>query len=311
MNDALELRAIRKGFQSRTGRIQAVSGVSIALQSGQVLAFLGPNGAGKTTTIKVAAGLIAPDAGEVRVYGRSLARDRALCIADLGAVLEGSRNLYWRLTALENLLYWGAMRGVPVRDAERRARELLDQVGLLHRADNTVQTLSRGMQQKLALCQALMHHPRVLLLDEPTLGLDFESSIGIKALVRDLAAAGVAVLLTTHQLDVAQELSDRVAIIRDGQVVVEGETGALLDRYSQPVVTVTAALEWPADLDRRLAGLPARVTGPHTLEVRLEHAEDPIVYHLLERMAPHPLIRVERHQADLAQVFREVVEVEA
>lgn len=303
----IRVQDLTKSFQTRTGRIAAVRGISFEVQAGEVLAFLGPNGAGKTTTIKMTAGLIRPDQGDVLVDGRSLASQHDWVTARMGAVLEGSRNLYWRLTVLENLLYWGAMRRVPGRLARERASNLLRRVDLLTRAHNTVQTLSRGMQQKVALCQALMHEPPVLLLDEPTLGLDYESSESIKGMVRDLAQNGTAVLLTTHQLDIAQELADRVAIVRDGQVVLEGQTAAVLDRFSRPLVQIVAAEPWPADLERRIYGFPVTVTGPDTLELLPGDRGEQALYALLARLEPHPLARVERHQADLAEVFLEVV----
>ena len=309
IDEALALEHLAKSFQTRTGRIDAVRDVSVHVKRGTVLAFLGPNGAGKTTTIKMAAGLVWPDAGEVTVSGRTLHRHHDWATARIGAVLEGSRNLYWRLTVMENLLYWGTMRRMPRQDAARRATELLERVGLADRARNTVQTLSRGMQQKVALCQALMHRPEVLLLDEPTLGLDYESGEGIKHVVRELTQDGTAILLTTHQLDVAQELANEVSIIRDGRVVLSGPTASLLAQHSRPIVSVRAAAPWPSDLSSRLAGLPVSVTAVDTLDITLTESGDPIVYRVLERLEPHPLLAVERHQADLVEVFQDTLEV--
>lgn len=306
MDAILQVSGLKKGFRTRTGRVNAVDGISFEVVRGEVVAFLGPNGAGKTTTIKMVAGLVIPDTGEVIVDGYSVARARPAALSRVGAVLEGSRNLYWRLTVLENLMYWGSVRRVPPGEAKKRADELLQRVGLSGRADNTVQTLSRGMQQKVALCQALMHAPTVLLLDEPTLGLDHESSIDIERMVRELASTGVAILLTTHQLDLAQDLSDRVAIIRQGALTLEGATGEVLKRFSRPVVTVEAAEDWPADIAARLQGLPAAVVGSRTIHLSLAGDDDPVVYDLLARLASHPLSRVERHKADLAEVFEEV-----
>ncbi len=303
----LEVAGLSKVFKTRTGPVPAVQAVSFRVAPGEVLAFLGPNGAGKTTTIKMTAGLVLPDSGDVRVGGESLFARHDAVTAQLGAVLEGSRNLYWRLTVRENLEYWGTMRRMTIRGARRRADELLELVGLADRARNTVQTLSRGMQQKVALCQALMHQPRVLLLDEPTLGLDFESGEGIKRVVRALAERGTAVLLTTHQLDVAQELSDRVAMIRQGRLVLEGATADVLARFSQPMLTVVAQMPWPADIGERMRGLPALVTGADTLTVDVAGDSGRTVYQVLERLYPHPLAKIERHQADLAQVFQQVM----
>ncbi len=305
----LQVDSLVKQFRIRTGPVDAVRGVSFSVASGEILAFLGPNGAGKTTTIKMTAGLIRPDEGAIYIDGINLSTGRNGAVGRIGAVLEGSRNLYWRLTVLENLLYWGTMRRVPYRQARIRAFDLLEQVGLLDRAHSTVQTLSRGMQQKVSLCQALMHRPTVLLLDEPTLGLDFESSEGIKHMVQALAAAGTAILLTTHQLDIAQQLSHRVAMIRDGHLILEGITTDILEKYSKPMYSLVTPIPWPLHLVDAARKTVKDVTliSPDTLQLLPEDEDVDAIYRLLNVLHPHPLLRVERHQADLAEVFQQVM----
>ncbi len=283
--------------------------VTFSIAAGEVFAFLGPNGAGKTTTIKMSAGLVRPDSGSVCIGGYDLWRDHDRAARQMGAVLEGSRNLYWRMTVMENLLYWGTLRGMSTKLAKRRAGDLLERVGLTERARSTVQTLSRGMQQKVALCQALMHGPRLLLLDEPTLGLDYEAGEAIKQMVRGLAQDGTAILLTTHQLDVAQQLSDRLAIIRQGQLVLQGGTADLLQQFSHPVFAIVAASPWTAEILERVrhAAGEVRVIDSVSL-VYTPNSEDMAgVYDLIASLAPHPILRVQRHQADLAEVFQKVV----
>ncbi|MHB1506041.1 MAG: ABC transporter ATP-binding protein [Sulfobacillus sp.] len=298
-----------KRFHSRTGLITAVDHISIAVAAGEVLAFLGPNGAGKTTTIKMVAGLIRPDHGRVVVDGVDVTGRPALAAGRLGAVLEGSRNLYWRLTCLENLIYWGTLRRLTPAVARQRAGELLRMVDLEDRQHNSVQTLSRGMQQKLALCQALMHRPRLVLLDEPTLGLDFASAEAIKATVRQLCQEGVAILLTTHQMDVAQQLADRLAIIRAGQLVLTGRTQEVLTRYSRPVWRVTASEAFSADqlAAARTLGWPIEQPTPKDLLVTPPEDDPAAIYRLLDVLRPAAIRLVERHQADLAEVFQQVV----
>ncbi len=283
--------------------------VTFSIAAGEVFAFLGPNGAGKTTTIKMSAGLVRPDSGSVCIGGYDLWRDHDRAARQMGAVLEGSRNLYWRMTVMENLLYWGTLRGMSTKLAKRRAGDLLERVGLTERARSTVQTLSRGMQQKVALCQALMHGPRLLLLDEPTLGLDYAAGEAIKQMVRGLAQDGTAILLTTHQLDVAQQLSDRLAIIRQGQLVLQGGTADLLQQFSHPVFAIVAASPWTAEILERVrhAAGEVRVIDSVSL-VYTPGSEDMAgVYDLIASLAPHPILRVQRHQADLAEVFQKVV----
>lgn len=146
----------------------------------------------------------------------------------MGAVLEGSRNLYWRLSPLENLIYFGTLRGLTPKEARGRGLRLLERVGLGDKAHQTVGTLSRGQQQRAALAAALVHDPPVLFLDEPTLEVDLEAQEAIRSWLLQLKAEGKAILLTTHQLDLAQALADGVVILLEGEVALEGRTQEVL-----------------------------------------------------------------------------------
>nr|WP_228038407.1 ABC transporter ATP-binding protein [Nodosilinea sp. LEGE 06152] len=299
----MDTRNLSKVYGRGKQRFEAVQQVSLTLRQGEVLAFLGPNGAGKTTTIKMIAGLVRPTQGQITVAGEDPHRQpRAL--RHIGAVLEGNRNLYWRLTPEENLEYFGVLRQVPRKVAHRRGLELLARFGLEEKRQTPVQKLSRGMQQKVAIAVALIHNPKLLLLDEPTLGLDVEASEMVKALVRQIAQEGRAVLLTTHQLDVAEELSDRVAIIRRGRIIAEQSTEALLREFSS---STTYHLEVEGDLSPQqihtVTQLGATVQGRQiTYAGTPEH-----LYGLLGALSPVPLVSVQRDRADLTQVFLKLV----
>ena len=199
----LEVNNLSKGYRVNGKYFEAVRQVSLTLDQGEVLAFLGPNGAGKTTTIKTIAGLVEPNGGSVSVAGLNPHKNPQ-ALRYVGAVLEGNRNLYWRLTSEENLEYFGVLKGLTRRQARRKGRELLERFELTPKRRTTVQMLSRGMQQKLAIATALIHQPKLLLLDEPTLGLDVEATQTVKVLVKEIAQEGCAILLTTHQLDIAE-----------------------------------------------------------------------------------------------------------
>ncbi len=299
----LATRDLSKNYGQGKRRFEAVRKVSLTLRQGEVLAFLGPNGAGKTTTIKMIAGLVRPDGGHVSILGADPHR-HARALRHIGAVLEGNRNLYWRLTPEENLEYFGVLRQVPRSIARRRGAELLAQFGLEEKRKTPVQNLSRGMQQKVAIAVALIHQPQLLLLDEPTLGLDVEAGEMVKALVRQIAAAGCAILLTTHQLDVAEELSDRVAIIRRGRIIAEKSTQALLKEFSGSTYHLEVEGTLTPAQAQRVADLGATVTGPSTLTFAGETAG---LYALLAALQPLPLISVQRDRADLTQVFLKLV----
>jgi ABC-2 type transport system ATP-binding protein len=212
----------------------AVDDVSLSVEPGTVFGFLGPNGAGKTTTIKILAGLLTATSGTARLAGHDVARERAAAMAHFGAVLEGSRNVYWTLTARQNLIYFGRLKGLRKTAAAARAERLLADFELHDRRHEKVGGFSRGMQQKVAIAAALIADPALVLLDEPTLGLDVAATRAVKDRIRRLARdEGKTVLLTTHQLDVVEELCDRVAVIRSGRVITDLPVATLLDQFKQ------------------------------------------------------------------------------
>ncbi|CAN5749536.1 hypothetical protein BH23CYA1_BH23CYA1_19650 [soil metagenome] len=309
---ALDAHQLRKRYGRGKRQFEAVRGVSLTILPGQVLAFLGPNGAGKTTTIKMIAGLIRPDAGWVRIAGCDPHR-QPQALRGVGAVLEGNRNLYWRLTPLENLEYFGVLRQVPRRAARDRGQALLKEFGLWDKRQVPVQKLSRGMQQKLAIAVALIHQPKLLLLDEPTLGLDVEAGETVKGLVRQVAASGCAVLLTTHQLNVAEELSDRVAVIRQGEIVAEQQTQDLIRQFSK---AMTYQIEFEGELAARqkdaIVWLGATVSDRYIHYHPNDQPPESLpssatLYKILSLLDPLPLVEVRQDRADLTDVFLQLV----
>ena len=297
----LEAHQLQKSYRTQGKSIAAVKQVSLSIAPNQVLAFLGPNGAGKTTTIKMIAGLILPDTGWVKVAGRNPHREpQALGL--LGAVLEGNRNLYWRLTPEENLAYFGVLRGLSQRVAHQRSQILLERFGLTDKRRKLVQTLSRGMQQKLAIAVALIHDPPLLLLDEPTLGLDVEATESVKHLVREIAAEGRAILLTTHQLNIAEELSDRVAIIHQGEILIEEPTIDLIRQFSGSAYIVELEQELEGDRISKIEALGSTITA------KTIHIPDPeTFYPVMTILNPLPIRRIEKDQATLTDVFLKVI----
>lgn len=298
----LEAQHLKKIYTEKGRTVSAVRDVSLQISAGEVLAFLGPNGAGKTTTIKMIAGLIQPDEGWVRIADHD-PHSNPETLRLLGAVLEGNRNVYWRLTPIENLEYFGVLRGMSQRAARLRAQELLERFNLTDKWRSQVQFLSRGMQQKLAIAVALMHHPPLLLLDEPTLGLDVEATEDVKQLVREIAYEGCAILLTTHQLAIAEELSDRVAIINKGTIVAEEPTEQLIRQFSGSAYLVETESAIDPERLSKIAALGAEIQSDSTI-----HVGDPeILYPVLEILKPLPLLQAKKDQANLTDVFLKLV----
>jgi ABC-2 type transport system ATP-binding protein len=298
----LEAQHLKKIYTEKGRTVSAVRDVSLQISAGEVLAFLGPNGAGKTTTIKMIAGLIQPDEGWVRIADRD-PHSNPETLRLLGAVLEGNRNVYWRLTPIENLEYFGVLRGMSQRAARLRAQELLERFNLTDKRQSQVQFLSRGMQQKLAIAVAMMHHPPLLLLDEPTLGLDVEATEDVKQLVREIACEGCAILLTTHQLAIAEELSDRVAIINKGTIVAEEPTEQLIRQFSGSAYLIETESAIDPERLSKIAALGAEIQSDSTI-----HVGDPeILYPVLEILKPLPLLQAQKDQANLTDVFLKLV----
>ncbi len=215
----------------RFGRLEAVAGVSLRVDPGEIVGFLCANGAGKTTTLRCVAGLLMPDQGHIAVAGADLAREPRVAKARLG-FLPDRPFLYDALSAREFLAFVAALYDLPADAAERRAEALLERLGLAADASRTLEGYSLGMRQKTALIAALLHSPPLLLLDEPLNGLDPVSTRAFKDLLREHAAAGGGVLVSTHLLDVAERLCDRVVILRAGRVVAEGTLEALRDGHA-------------------------------------------------------------------------------
>ncbi len=224
---ALSVRDVSKRYRSRGAAVDAVRGVSLGVAQGAVLALLGENGAGKSTLMRLCAGLLFPDSGEISV-GAHPTPGSSHWRCSPGCLLEGSRNLYWRLTPMENLEYFGGLKGLRRRHARERAAHLLARFGLDAKRGEPVQALSRGQQQRLSVICSLLHEPRILLLDEPTLGLDHESSSLILQIIREITADGVAVVVTSHQIDLMQAIASDVAILHRGELVLAGPVAALL-----------------------------------------------------------------------------------
>ena len=213
---ALALTGLVKHF----GR-PAVDGLNLTVARGEFYALLGPNGAGKTTTLRMVAGLLAPDAGRIDVLGVDMAADPIAAKRQI-AYLPDDPMLYGKLKPVEYLEFVAGLWGVEARVAEPRARELLDWLDLAKPAHELTEGFSRGMKQKLALAAALIHAPQLLILDEPLTGLDAGAARQVKDLLLDHVAKGGTVILTTHILEVAERLAQRIGIIQHGRLIAEG-----------------------------------------------------------------------------------------
>jgi len=236
---AIEADALNKTFRSKTGLWRtkskstvAVEEISFSVERGELFGLLGPNGAGKTTTVKMLTTLLLPTGGTARILGQDVVRETGEVRKHIGFAFSGSRGLYNRLTAVQNLRYFAELYALDPVVTRKRIPELLELVGLQGRGDDKVETFSSGMTQRLHLARALLHDPEVLFLDEPTVGIDPVGSRELRTTVRSLLALGKTILLTTHYMAEAEELCQRIAIVKKGRIVALDTPDALKRRIS-------------------------------------------------------------------------------
>ena len=227
-------------LSKRYAEIQAVDRVSFEVRQGEIYGLLGPNGAGKTTTISLICGLLKPDAGEVRIAGKNLWQAPDEARRTMGVVPQEIA-LYEELTGRENLEFWGRLAGVASREARGRATEVLEALTLVDRGNDAVKKYSGGMKRRINLGCALMHRPKLLLLDEPTVGIDPQARANLTAFIRQLVAGGVGLLYTTHYLEEAETICHRIGIIDHGKILAEGTLAELQRRVGDAQLFVLEA----------------------------------------------------------------------
>lgn len=231
-SSAITVQGLTKRYGSPDEGVLAVDDIAFQVRAGEVFGFLGPNGAGKTTTIRMLTGLTRPDAGQAQVLGLDLARDLPRIKKQIGVVPERS-NLYNELSARENLIFMGQLYGVPRRERGARTDELLRRFRLEEKRETPFGKLSKGMKRALTVAAALVHKPQILFLDEPTSGLDVVAARGLRALIERLREEGVTIFLTTHYLEEAERLADRVALLVDGHIVACDTVAGLKGRVAE------------------------------------------------------------------------------
>jgi ABC-2 type transport system ATP-binding protein len=213
MGEVIQVKDLTKFY----GPMLAVDHISFGVKEGEVFGFLGPNGAGKTTTIRMMVGLTQPSSGTAWVDGHDVMKEPVEVKKTIGLVPETS-NLYSELTALDNLIYQAELYGVPRKERKNQAIQLIEEFGLKEHQDKPFQKLSKGLKRRLTIAAALIHHPKILFLDEPTTGLDVMSARGLRKLILDSKKKGLTIFLTTHYIPEAESLCDRIAIIVKGKI---------------------------------------------------------------------------------------------
>ena len=253
----------RGGFFTRSLPVVALDGVELEVAPGETFGLLGPNGAGKTTMVKIMVTILLPTAGRAAVLGYDVARQAAQVRPRIGIVFGGERGLYWRLSGRDNLRYFAELYRMPPRVSRRRIGELIDMLGLTDRADDRVETYSRGMKQRLHIARGIIHDPPVVFMDEPTIGLDPAIAAELRQFIAGLRAQEKTVFLTTHYLNEAERLCDRVAVVDRGRLQAVATPARLKEMWGDPA---TIAIEAPELPPERLEGL-GRIPGVIDVEL--------------------------------------------
>ncbi|MHA6251562.1 ABC transporter ATP-binding protein [Oceanobacillus sp. CAU 1775] len=318
MEPIVKVQNLKKSYKKRRSNeyVHAVSEVSFEVYPGEILGLLGPNGAGKTTTIKMICGLLRADEGTVLIKGMNNKDKRLKALQHISAVLEGNRNLYWRLTVRENLEYFAGNRGFSVKDVKERIEELLESFNLKSKENELVNRLSRGMQQKLAIAVAMLADSDVILLDEPTLGLDVETSYEVREILKDIVKKyNRTIIISSHDMDVIQDICERTVIINKGEIVIDDRVENLMKLFEVRTYKLTLGsiltVEQEQLLNEKFPSYKYESEQIHPIiEVDLMDTEE--IYDLFDilKRAKTPVEAIDREMVNFEQIFIKILKGE-
>lgn len=318
MENIIVLENVTRNYKSVKGVVkrekevvEAVKPLSFSIKKGEIFGLLGPNGAGKTTTIKMMTTLLTPSSGKLKVLGYDCASDEKKIRPHINFVFGGERNLYWRLSCFDNLKFFADLYHIPRKEQDQLLAGILKRVGLEEVKDRKVETFSKGMKQRLQIAKALLNNPKILFLDEPTIGLDPVGARELRDIIRDIASSDTTVVLTTHYMPEAEELCDRIAIINKGSLVALDNVAGLRERINEP-----AKLRIPS---QNLSDDECLVLKEHEHVSRLvkfaksnfidvhTHEVERVLHHMVEDYGKHYIKGVQIQDVSLEDVYVELV----
>jgi len=293
---AIEIKSVTKRF----GELTAVSNLSLSVPSGSIYGILGPNGAGKTTTIRMIMNIFAPDEGEIKIFGEKMGEETKNIIG----YLPEERGLYPKMQTLELLVYFGELKGMEKKEAERRGIELLRRIGLYDWKNRKIEELSKGMQQKVQFIATIIHDPKIVILDEPFSGLDPLNTEVLKELMMELKKEGKTILFSTHLMEHAEKLCDYVTLINKGKKVLDGSLSEIKRDFGRNIISIeiegdgSPLYQIPSIIDRYEFG--------NRIELEMKEGEDP--YELLKEIMERVKVKkFEISEASLNHIFIKVV----
>ncbi|WBW94894.1 ABC transporter ATP-binding protein [Oceanirhabdus sp. W0125-5] len=290
MGNVIEVKNLKRNYETTVGIlkreqkvVQALKGVSFNVKKGEIFGLLGPNGAGKTTTIKILTTLLAPSEGEAKVLGYKSFGEEKKLRHKINFIFGGERSLYWRLSARNNLSYFMDLYGIDDNVKENRINELLKLVGLEGKGDIKVEAYSKGMKQRLQIARGLINKPEILFLDEPTIGLDPAGARDLRDIIKKLSKEGTTILLTTHYMQEAEELCDRIGFINGGKLVAL-DTVSNLRKLSNKGSIIHCIV---GDFNEALQMELLKIEGVNSINVKEKKGENNLY---IETLKPHEII---------------------
>ena len=308
MTALLTVDKLSKTYQATNKK--AVKDISFTVDHSDIVAFLGLNGAGKTTTLKMILNLVSPDHGKVYFEGKEMTNSNLLLLKNTGVLLEGSRNMFWSLSPIENFIYWGGQRGLSRKEAEHNGLQLLKKFGLLDKKDTTITSLSRGMQQIVGICCAMIAQPKLLILDEPTLGLDLKSAQIVINILKELSANDVGILITTHQLDFAQKVAKKILLINHGELVFSDNMKESLARLNKQTIFELTFTRPLTSEEKEKLSLYCDLTLMHAALYQLVVKYQNNLAQVFDLLAKLPVRQIQTKERNLEDIFEYYMEVE-
>lgn len=313
MNKILQVKYLYKVYKGRKKEadIIAVNGLSFHGYGGEVLGVLGPNGSGKTTTIKAITTIIDPDGGQILINDYDISRKRKKVLGQIGAVLEGSRNIYWNLSPIENMIYFASLKGLGRKDISHRMDMYLELLGLKEVAHKGVRKFSKGMQQKVAIACSLIHDPKIVLLDEPTLGLDVKTRRTMQDFIREISRKDRLVLITSHDMQFIEKTCNRVIVIKNGSCVIQDTVENLESFFNKTVYKISIQGKLDAEILKKLEILGELRTenGENTIDLYFVLSNTYKLYEIFDvlKSCDAELLSLDVLKDDLEDIFLSIV----
>lgn len=316
MKAVIEVKQLSRSFSTKEGTKCAVENISFSVYTGQIFGLLGPNGAGKSTTIKMLTTLLLPSSGEVTVLGHDVYQEEAKIRPRIGLLYGGEHGLYWQLSGRDNLRFFASLFKLHKKEIEERIDYWLERVGLEKDQYQLVSKYSKGMKQRLHIARAMMHDPELIFMDEPTLGLDPQGTLDLRQIIKDLKKKGKTIILTTHDMEEAEELCDQISFIMDGRLVQNGTFEELQNSFQELSTYEIELIHSPEEIMDRLQDKPLEWGGMDSLNngntmltfsLPKTAGGEKCLSDIVRLLSPYSICQLIRKKMDLRSIYLQLV----